>query len=115
MEPELKRLQLVVKKAWVADNLHSLGVGHIYHLAYGTADMHPEVQEDLARETLAPGSPAEVALASANGEAVPVADVELCEVHRFASYVRFDFRIQRLHPYQRPQPQPGYLCRYVPR
>ena len=108
-------LQFVVKNSWVADNLHSLGPGRIYHLAYRTADMDPAVARDLEQGGLGPGFRAEVALLEPGGEAVPVADVEVLEVHDFSSYFRFDFRIQRLYPFGHPAPRPVYLCRYVSR
>ena len=108
-------LQLVVRNSWVADNLHSLGPGRIYHLAYRTADMDPAVARDLEQGVLGPGARAEVALLDPGGEPVRVADVEILEVHDFSSYFRFDFRIQRLYPYGQPAPRPGYMCRYVSR
>lgn len=106
-------LQLLVRNAWVADNLRSLGPGKMYHLAYRVADMDPEVAEDVVSGHLGPGMPAQVALASGDGDPVRVADVELSGVHDFVSYCRFDFRIRRLHDYPAPAPRPGFMCRYV--
>ncbi len=108
-------LQFVVKNSWVADNLRSLGSGKLYHLAYRPDDMDPEVAKEVAGALLRPGEPAEVALLTAHGEPVPVADVELHEVHDFPGYCRFDFRILRVYPEHRPGPEPAYLCRYVQR
>lgn len=108
-------LQFVVKNSWVADNLHSLGPGKFYHLAYRPDDMDPDVARDVASAALAAGMPAEVALLTPHGEPVRVADVEIHEVHDFPGYCRFDFRIQRVYAYDRPRPEPGYLCRYVQR
>ena len=106
-------LQLLVRNAWVADNLRSLGPGRMYHLAYRLADMAPEVVEDLATGRLVAGVPAEVALLSGSGDPVPVADVELEGVHDFTSYCRFDFRIRKLHPPPSDAGRPGFMCRYV--
>lgn len=97
----------------MADNLRSLGPGKMYHLAYRTVDMAPDVLEDLASGRLAEGMPAEVALLASGGDAVPVADVTLEGVHDFISYCRFDFRIRRLHPRPADPAAPGFMCRYV--
>lgn len=108
-----RTLQLLVRNAWVADNLRSLGPGKMYHLAYRLADMDPEVAEDLVNGHLTAGTPAEVALASGSEEPIPVADIELSGVHDFISYCRFDFRILRLHPPPAGPGRPGFMCRYV--
>ncbi|HEY8486503.1 MAG TPA: hypothetical protein VIL11_03835 [Limnochordales bacterium] len=107
-------LQFLVKNSWVAENLHSLGPGRIYHLAYRTADMEPAVVSDLQRGVLGRSSPAQVAWLEPGGRPVPVADVELLEVHDFGAYFRFDFRIRTLYPYGQAVQPPQFLCRYVP-
>ncbi|HEY8425213.1 MAG TPA: hypothetical protein VIK73_04265 [Limnochordales bacterium] len=106
-------LQLLVRNSWVADNLRSLGPGKMYHLAYRTVDMAPDVLEDMATGQVAAGVPAEVALLVGAGEAIPVADVTIEGVHDFVSYCRFDFRILRLHPRPAEVGSPGFMCRYV--
>lgn len=109
-------LQFLVRNAWVADNLRSLGPGRMYHLAYRVADMAPDVARDLAAGQLGPGMAAQVALLAApSGEPSPIADVELESVHDFVSYCRFDFCIRRLHPPPDAPERPGFMCRYVER
>ena len=115
MSETVSVLQFVVKNSWVADNLRSLGPGRIYHLAYRADDMDPAVVRDLEQGLLGPGARAEVALVEPGGEPVPVADVEVLEVHDFSTYCRFDFRIQRLHPRGAGAQHPPYMCRYVTR
>jgi hypothetical protein len=116
MEDDLpgRRLQLIVEHTWVVETLHQLKVGSMYHLAYATAHIEPEVLDDIRTGLLKPGVRAEVALLQGS-TLYPVATVELTQINDYLSYVRFDFRLVYVYDgIPLPPDRLRILCRYLP-
>ncbi|MBE3583146.1 MAG: hypothetical protein IMX01_03410 [Limnochordaceae bacterium] len=108
-----RRLQLIVEHGWVVENLHQLGPGSMYHLAYATAHTDPQVLDDIRNGLLGPGAYAEIVLLQ-EGHLHPVGAVEISQINDYLSYVRFDFRLLELKDDVPPPPQGArLLCRYV--
>ncbi|MBE3577263.1 MAG: hypothetical protein IMX00_06185 [Limnochordales bacterium] len=116
MEEDLprRRLQLIVEHSWVVETLHQLKAGSMYHLAYATTHIEPDVLDDIRSGLLQPGARAEVALLQGS-TLYPVAVIELTQINDYLSYVRFDFRLLHVNDgIPLPPDRLRLLCRYVP-
>lgn len=109
-------LCIVVRKAWVVENIQELGAGRMYHLAFHPDEVADEVIADLEYGVIGTGSNADM-MQVEGLRTRQVSRVKIVAVHDYLAYLRFDLRLLRVAvgPWQEgiPFPDPHLLCGYL--
>lgn len=109
-----KTLHLLIKANWLVDTITNLGGGYLFHLAYQSWEIDPEVLKDIKDQKCGEGVLGEVIrLRSDNTR--PVATFEVFKINPQESGYRFELRILEVAPYLQKTSNvcnSNYLCHY---
>ena len=113
---EDRMLQMAIKIQWTVDNLRTLGVGSMYHLAYRPSEISYEVLVHVNTGQIRPGTKAEIVFIGET-QPVKVAEAIIENIVTSKGFRRFDFRLLKIITCPEmcsTKSHIGILCRYIP-
>lgn len=90
---------VVVKTAWIVENLQYVGGGCVFHLVYDISQVSARASELLNQYALCPGIPVLIYRFIGPDQASLIADGHLEELLKVGSALRFDIRLLKVYPF----------------
>ena len=86
---------MAIKIQWTVDNLRTLGVGSMYHLAYRPNEISYEVLVHVNTGEIKPGTKAEIVFIGGT-QPIKVAEAVIENIVTSKGFRRFDFRLLKI-------------------